>query len=129
MTTRMTTKKIRTTKKTMTESVKHRIIAALSEAMKLDKVNFIKPGRGAEAFAKEYKAAMMGEFRDSGPTPADDKASEKFWTKYADKTTRKGFAGSGTVEYTNKATKETFIVDRSPNGKGFHGTDHTITKK
>jgi hypothetical protein len=103
----------------------------LSEAatMKLDKVNIVKVGPGTEKFAKEYVAAMKGDFRDGGPTPADEKAADKFYANYTNKTTRKGFAGSGTVEYTNKATKETFVVDKSPNGKGFHGTDHTITKK
>lgn len=103
----------------------------LSEAatMKLDKVNIVKPAPGTEKFAKEYTAAMKGDFRDDGPTPADEKAADKFYTNYTEKVTRKGFAGGGTKEYTSKSTKETFIVDKSPNGKGFHGTDHLITKR
>ncbi len=98
----------------------------INEAMRLDKVNIIIPGPGAEKFAKHYKAAMMGDYRDGGPTEQDQRNSNKFYDIYSSKEIRSGFAGSGTTEYTNNKTGETFTVDREPNGKTFYGTDHMI---
>jgi hypothetical protein len=95
--------------------------------MKLARDTFIIPQPGAEQFAKHYRAGMMGQYRAGGPTEKDDTNSEKFHTLYSSNDTRSGFAGSGTTEYTNNRTGETFVVDRNPNGKGFHGTDHYIT--
>ena len=108
----------------------------VNEALRLDKDNTIsfnkyqdKDGSVAK-FAKEYKAAMQGDFR-SGATSAqqkkDEKAANKFWAKYKDRQTRSGFAGSGEVEYTGGG--KTFIVRRSPNGKSFYGSDHWIEVK
>lgn len=100
----------------------------ISEAMKLDKVNIIHHADHPEhkAFAKAYRDAHIGDYRQGGPTEKDEKASEKFHTEYDRKTTRTGFGGSGTAIYTHKKTGKKFEVDSTPNGKGFHGTDHHV---
>ena len=101
--------------------------APINEAMKLSKDQIILPEPGAEKFAKHYRAGMMGDHRNGGPTEQDQINSEKFWKLYDSNRLRSGFAGSGTVRYTNKNTGESFIVDISPNGKGFHGSNHSIS--
>jgi hypothetical protein len=98
----------------------------VNEAMRLDRDNIILPSSGAEQFAKHYRAGMMGDHRDGGPTDKDNTNSEKFYKLYSAKDVRSGFAGSGTTEYTNNKTGETFRVNRTPSGKGFYGTDHNI---
>jgi hypothetical protein len=45
---------------------------------------------------------------------------------YETKQTRSGFAGSGATVYTHKPTGNKFEVDKSPNGKTFYGSDHSI---
>jgi len=95
---------------------------------RIDKENIVIPEEeGAVKFARQYTAAMKGDHRDGGPRDIDERNREKFHALYDDEITRSGFAGSGTVKYTNKKTGEAFVVDKTPNGKGFHGTDHMVT--
>lgn len=94
-------------------------------AFKLDNVNDVTHSAIAASFAAEYAAAKRGDFRASGPTKRDEQAAERFAARYSVKTTRKGFAGSGTDVYTD-ALGNAFEVDRSPNGRTFHGTTHHV---
>jgi hypothetical protein len=97
---------------------------------KLDKtapVNADDADAGAVAFAKAYLKGYRGDHRPGGPTGRDERDAEAFHTVWTGKNVRHGFAGSGTVEFTNGA--ETFTVERTPNGKTFYGTTHSITRK
>jgi hypothetical protein len=96
--------------------------------MKLDRVNIVQFDDNAKKFAKDYVAANKGDYAQGGPSDKDEKNSEKFYSTYAMKTLKSGYAGSGEFVYTNKKTGETFKVIKSANGKGFHGTDHVIMK-
>lgn len=80
----------------------------------------------ATTFGREYAAANRGNHREGGPTPADEKATERFHAKYESKVTRSGFAGSGTTVYTEVATGLLFTVDRRANSRTFYGTDHVV---
>ena len=80
----------------------------------------------AKKFAKEYHKGYIGNHREGGPTDADNKASEKFHNEYDVKNVKSGYAGSGVTHYTHKKTGKKFEVSRSPNGKGFYGTDHWV---
>lgn len=81
---------------------------------------------GAGEFAKHYIRFHKGE--KLGAKQSDLKHREKFWTDHDISEIRSGFAGSGTTIYKHKKTGRTFEVNREPNGKGFYGTTHFITK-
>lgn len=104
----------------------------LSEVVhKLDKVHHVHVYDNhpeTAAFAKAYTKGHKGDHRSGGPTADDEKHSEKFHTDHDRETIRSGFAGSGITHYTNKKTGHKFEVSRTPNGKGFHGTDHIVRK-
>ena len=82
----------------------------------------------AEKFAKEYVRANKADYTSVSPTAKDEANSEKFHNQYTIASKRSGFGGSGTTHYTHKTTGEVYEVDRTPNGKGFYGTDHHISK-
>ena len=103
----------------------------ISEAMNLDKVHHSEFGEHAAAekeFAKHYAKGKKGDYADGGPTKKHEKDSEFFHNNYEKIGGKSGFAGSGTSIYKHKKTGDKFAVNRSANGKGFHGTDHYITK-
>jgi hypothetical protein len=100
----------------------------LEEAMSLDKVNKVHADSGAEGFAKDYVKGNKGDYVDGGPTEKHQKDSEKFHNTYKRVGGKSGFAGSGHDIYQHNTTGEKFRVDRSANGKGFHGTDHVVSK-
>lgn len=105
-------------------------LAEASKMKKLDKVNIVHydaSNSDATKFANDYVKGQIGDYREGGPKGADEANSEKFWMEYDIQSTRRGFAGSGTTLYTNKKTGKRFEVNRAPNGKGFHGTDHIVT--
>lgn len=100
----------------------------LDEAMSLDKVNKVHADTGAEGFAKDYVKGNKGDYTDGGPTEKHQKDSEKFHNTYKRIGGKSGFAGSGHDIYQHNTTGEKFRVDRTANGKGFHGTDHMVSK-
>ena len=100
----------------------------LDEAMSLDKVNKVHADSGAESFAKDYVKGNKGDYTDGGPTDKHVKDSDKFHSTYERVSGRSGFAGSGHDIYKHKTTGDKFRVDRHPNGKGFYGTDHMVSK-
>jgi hypothetical protein len=100
----------------------------LDEAMKLDKVNIVHHDSESEKFAKEYVKGNKGDYIDGGPTEKHQKDSEKFHNTYKRIGGKSGFAGSGHDIYQHTSTGEKFRVDRQANGKGFHGTDHHVSK-
>jgi hypothetical protein len=100
----------------------------LEEAMSLDKVNKVHADSGAEGFAKDYVKGNKGDYVDGGPTEKHQKDSEKFHNTYKRVGGKSGFAGSGHDIYQHNTTGEKFRVDRTANGKGFHGTDHVVSK-
>jgi hypothetical protein len=100
----------------------------LEEAMSLDKVNKVHAESGAEGFAKDYVKGNKGDYISGGPTEKHEKDSEKFHTTYKRVGGKSGFGGSGHDIYQHNTTGEKFRIDRTPNGKGFHGTDHAVSK-
>lgn len=100
----------------------------ISEAFNLDKHNQVHYHGDTAEFAKHYVKGHKGAYSSSNPTAKHEKDAEEFHNTYGVEHTRKGFAGSGTSVYTHKQTGAKFEVDRTPNGNGFHGTDHTIRK-
>lgn len=100
----------------------------MEKTLKLNKTNLVTSDNESTNFAQEYTKAMKGDFTSGGGTSADSKASDDFWSKYDSKDIKHGFAGSGITVYTDKETGEQYKVERSANGKGFDGTDHTIRK-
>jgi hypothetical protein len=100
----------------------------LEEAMSLDKVNKVHAGSGAEGFAKDYVKGQKGDYTSGGPTEKHEKDSEKFHNTYKRVGGKSGFGGSGHDIYQHNTTGEKFRVDRTANGKGFHGTDHMVSK-
>jgi hypothetical protein len=100
----------------------------LDEAMKLDRVNIVHHDSASEKFAKEYVKGHKGNYAPGGPSEKHEKDSEKFHTTYKRVDGKSGFAGSGHDIYQHNTTGEKFHVERSPNGKGFYGTDHHIRK-
>lgn len=93
----------------------------------LDKVNPVFFDADAKAFARMYALGNKGDHREGGPTPADTRNSDKFWEIFDKESIRSGFAGSGTTRYINRKTGEKFIIDVTPNGKTFHGSDHHVS--
>lgn len=115
-------------KESMTLEVGIDLVEA-SKTKKLDKINIVyydASSSDAAKFANDYVKGQIGDYREGGPKGADEANSEKFWMEYDIQSTRRGFAGSGTTVYTNKKTGKRFEVNRVPNGKGFHGTDHHV---
>lgn len=102
--------------------------AEISEALTLDKDNKVHHDASSAQFAKDYVKGHKGNYASTNPTPQHDQDAEKFHGTYDVQHTRKGFAGSGTSIYTHKTTGEKFEVDRTPSGKGFYGTNHSVRK-
>jgi hypothetical protein len=100
----------------------------LEESMSLDKVNKVHAESGTEGFAKDYVKGNKGDYTSGGPTEKHEKDSEKFHTTYKRVGGKSGFGGSGHDIYQHNTTGAKFRVDRNPNGKGFHGTDHMVSK-
>jgi hypothetical protein len=100
----------------------------LEESMSLDKVNKVHAESGTEGFAKDYVKGNKGDYTSGGPTEKHEKDSEKFHTTYKRVGGKSGFGGSGHDIYQHNTTGEKFRIDRTPNGKGFHGTDHAVSK-
>lgn len=100
----------------------------LDEAMKLNKVNHVYHDSASETFAKEYVKGHKGDYHPGGPSEKHEKDSEKFHTTYERVGGKSGFGGSGHDIYQHTKTGEKYRVDRHSNGKGFHGTDHKISK-
>lgn len=109
-------------KKYSTESVE------LDEAMKLDSVNIVHHDEASADFAKKYVKAHKGDHREGGPTAADERAQDQFYTDHGYKHIRHGFGGSGETHYKDGKTGHIYSVKRVANGKGFHGTDHIVRK-
>ena len=103
-------------------------VITLDESKKLNKDNVVHHTPDSEKFAKEYVRANKADYTSVSPTAKDEANSEKFHNQYTIASKRSGFGGSGTTHYTHKTTGEVYEVDRTPNGKGFHGTDHHISK-
>lgn len=94
---------------------------------RLDRENIVIPeDNGAVKFARQYTAGMKGDYRDGGPTDKDTVNSDKFHTVYDTEYVNSGFAGSGTKNYINRRTGETFRVTVEPNGRGFYGSNHYV---
>jgi len=100
----------------------------INEAMFIAKGHVVDHDLDSKEFAKHYVAAKKGDHREGEPIEKDHKAIDYFYSTYSDHHVRSGFAGSRTTHYTNRKTGERYAVDRYPNGKGFHGTNHSITK-
>jgi len=98
----------------------------------LDRVNPViadEADPDAVAFAKAYTKGFRGDHRPGGPTDADERASERFHSRYAfGMAIRHGFAGSGEVTYIDTVSGVEFAVSRSANGRTFYGTDHLISR-
>lgn len=97
--------------------------------MKLSKVHIVHhhDHPAAKEFAKNYTEGMKRDHREGGPTEKDEKASDKFHSRYSTAYVKHGFAGSGTTIYHDHKTGAKWRVDRHPNGKTFYGTDHIIS--
>lgn len=89
---------------------------------KAGKDNSVVWSRGAGGFARDY----MGNLKD-----ADGSKAAAFHEKYetVPGQSKRGFAGSGRDVYQDRTTGERFVVGRSASGKGFYGTDHSISKE
>ncbi len=81
-------------------------------------------GGGTGHFAQGYVAYSKG---DSG-SPREQKLGEAFHNAFTKVSERSGFVGSGEAFYRNNQTGAVFHVERMANGKGFWGTDHSITE-
>lgn len=110
-------------KKYATEGVEQ-----IDEAMKLDSVNIVHHDNDSAEFAKKYVKAHKGDHRPGGPTAADERAQDQFYTDHGYKHIRQGFGGSGETHYKEAKTGHIYSVRRVANGKGFHGTDHIVRK-
>lgn len=100
----------------------------------LNRNNPVYASDEAAAFAKAYIAAHRNAYKAGCPaeTPAEERAAQRFHGQYfLMETVRTGFAGSGEWLYAeHKALGEQGRIFRfvsQPNGRGFYGTDHTIT--
>lgn len=102
----------------------------LQEAAKLNKSNIVHFKDDAKSFAKDYVKAKKGDYQPLGSLDDDShqNAVEKFYNTYNHQHVKSGFGGSGEELYTHKQTGEKFHVKKTPNGKGFDGTDHIISK-
>ena len=98
----------------------------MAEAYNLSPQHRVEHDAGSAAFAKHYVAGHKGDHSSSGPTAKHEKDAEHFHSTYSADHVRTGFAGSGTSVYTHKATGHRFQVNRTPSGKGFYGTNHSI---
>lgn len=78
-------------------------------------------------FAKRYISMKRGDVRPGGPSAKDLAAQEKFWSRFTDESVKSGFAGSGATRYFDQKTGKIYLVTRRASGKGFYGTDHTIS--
>lgn len=106
------------------------VASASPRQFNLDKVTpvtFSADDTAAKEFARIYTLGNRGDHRQGGPNATDERNSEKFWGMFDVESLRGGFAGSGESRYTNRKTGEKFVVDRSPNGKTFYGTDHHVS--
>ena len=104
------------------------VFSPMEKSGKLDKVNHIYSTKSAKSFMKDYAKGKAGEYKSSGPTEEDNKNAENLYTKYEEIPIRSGFAGSGDTVFKDKSTGDMFLVEKSPNGKTFYGTDHRIRK-
>jgi len=109
------------------EEIRNRATLA-EDTSRLDKDNIVHYNNDTSEFAKHYVRGHKGDHTDGGPTAKHKKDSNTFHSTYSSKDTRNGFAGAGTTVYTHNKTGDKFKVDKTPNGKGFYGTDHVVTK-
>ena len=99
----------------------------LNEVMRITSGQNVNHCDRSEKFAKEYVKAEKYGWMDF-PTEKHERDSEKFNDTYSSKSVKHGFGGSGITDYSHKTTGEKFRVERTPNAKGFHGTDHNVRK-
>jgi hypothetical protein len=100
----------------------------ISEAFRLGAGQDVNHDHHSADFAKEYVSGHKGQHAPGGPSAKHEKDEEKFHSNYHVKHTRTGFGGSGTSVYTHKKTGHSYEAQRYANGRGFHGTTHSIRK-
>jgi hypothetical protein len=115
----MNAKTIRSLSETATE---------ITEAMSLGAGQDVQHDQHSAEFAKHYVKGHKGQHAPGGPSEKHEKDEEDFHSTYGSHHARTGFAGSGTSVYTHKQTGDKFEVNRYSNGRGFHGTTHSVRK-
>lgn len=83
---------------------------------------------GTDSFAKDYINGKRGDHRSGVVLPKDESGAENFHSKYTRLGGRSGFAGSGEDIYNENSSGKKYYISRSANGKGFSGTDYSISE-